>query len=164
MATMISFHVPADQALLAAVGEVALRHEHLNYILRMTIKSLTGLRIDEAIDATSYDGTRQLRERIRKLAKQRLGEGEPLLKLLAILERCRRVSDRRNEQIHSLWAKELDGEPMRTNSDNGWVPLSSTEDLLALAKETEALTTELNSARLDGFIFEALKKRPWPKD
>ena len=160
---MISFHVPDDQALLAAVSEVALRHEHLNYILRMTIKSLTGLRIDEAIDATSYDGTRQLRERIRKLAKQRLGEGKPLLKLQAILERCRRVSDRRNEQIHSLWAKELDGEAMRTNSDNRWVPLSSAEDLLALAKEAEALTTELNCARLDGFIFEALKKRPWPK-
>ena len=108
---MITFHVPEDKALLAAFGEVALRHEHLNHILRMTIKTLAKLRPQEALDATAYDGSRQLRERIRKLARPRLGEGEALLKLEAILERCRRVTERRNELTHGIWAKELDGEP-----------------------------------------------------
>ncbi len=40
---MITFHVPGDKELLAAFGEVALVHEHLNHILRMTIKTLAGL-------------------------------------------------------------------------------------------------------------------------
>ena len=71
---MMTFHVPDDKELLAAFGEVALVHEHLNHILRMTIKTLAGLKPIEALDATSYDGSRQLRERIRKLARQRLGE------------------------------------------------------------------------------------------
>lgn len=81
MAKMMMFHVPSDKDLLAAIGEVALRHEHLNHILRMTIKTLARLDIDEALDATAYDSSSQLRERIKKLARQRLGEGEPLLKL-----------------------------------------------------------------------------------
>jgi len=85
MATMITFHVPTDKDLLAAFGEVALRHEHLNHILRMTIKTLARLEVGEALDATAYDGSRQLRERIRKLARQSLGEGQPLLKLQALL-------------------------------------------------------------------------------
>jgi hypothetical protein len=156
---MITFHVPTDKDLLAAFGEVALRHEHLTHILRMTIKTLARLRVDEALDATVYDGSRQLRERIRKLARQRLGEGEALLKLQAILERCRRATDRRNELIHGIWAKELDGEPLRRTNDHSWHPLPTADDLRALARELQTLTDELNTARLDGFLSEALAKR-----
>ena len=84
MATkMVTFHVPDDQELLAAFGEVALRHEHMNHILKMTIKSLAGLTPAEALAATKYEGSGQLRERIRKIARKRLGEGTPLLKLQA---------------------------------------------------------------------------------
>jgi hypothetical protein len=155
---MITFHVPSDKDLLAAFGEVALRHEHLTHILRMTIKTLANLQPDEALDATAYDGSRQLRERIRKLARQRLGEGEPLLKLQALLERCRRATDRRNELIHGIWAKELDGEPLRRATDHTWHPLPTVEDLKALAIELQDLTDTLNTARLDGFLSEALAK------
>jgi hypothetical protein len=156
---MIAFHVPKDRDLLAAFGEVALRHEHLNHILRMTIKTLARLSIDEALDATTYDGSRQLRERIRKLARQRLGEGEPLLKLEALLERCKRATERRNELVHGVWAKELDGEPVRRMPDHTWHPLPSVSDLMALGKEIESLTGELNTARLEGFLSDALAKR-----
>jgi hypothetical protein len=159
MAQMITFHVPSDAALLAAFGEVALRHEHLNHILRMTIKTLARLRPDEAFDATAYDGSGQLRERIRKLARQRLGESEPLLKLQALLERCRRATDKRNELTHGIWAKELDGEPMRQGSDQNWYPLPTVDELKALANEIWILTDTLNSARLDGFLSEALSKQ-----
>jgi hypothetical protein len=159
VATMISFHVPNDRDLLATFGEVALRQEHLTHILRMTIKTLADLHPDEALDATAYDGSRQLRERIRKLARQRLGEGKPLLKLQALLERCRRATDRRNELIHGIWAKELDGEPVRRNTDHTWHPLPTVEDLRNLSNELQALTETLNTARLDGFLSEALSKR-----
>lgn len=156
---MITFDVPSDKDLLAAYGEVAIRHEHLTYILRMTIKTLANLQLDEALDATTYDGSRQLRERIRKLARQRLGEGEPLLKMQALLERCRRATDRRNELIHSIWAKELDGEPIRRSTDHTWHPLPTVEDLKSLADELQHLTDTLNDARFGGFLSEALNKR-----
>jgi hypothetical protein len=159
MPTMITFHVPEDKLLLAGFGEVTLRHEHLSHILRMTIKTLGRLRPQEALDATAYDGARQLRERIRKLARKRLGESEALLKLEALLERCRRLTDKRNELTHGIWAKELDGEPMRKGSDQNWYPLPTIDELKALANEIWVLSDELNTARLDGFLSSALAAR-----
>lgn len=54
----ITFHVPDDQQLLAVLGELTLRHEHLNHILKMTIKTIARLTPSEAIDATQYEGSR----------------------------------------------------------------------------------------------------------
>lgn len=159
MAKMMTFHVPEDKELLAVFGEAALVHEHLNHILRMTIKTLAQLTPEEALDATSYDGSRQLRERIRKLARQRLGEGEPLLKLQALLERCKRATEKRNELVHCVWAKELDGEPQRRGPAHEWQPLPTIKELFALVKEIQELTATLNAARLEGFLSEALTKR-----
>ena len=156
---MMMFHVPTDKELLAAFGELTLRHEHLNHILRMTIKTLGRLEIGEALDATAYDGPSQLRKCIRKLARQRLGEGESLLKLQALLERCKRATDKRNEFVHSVWAKELDGEPARRGSDHKWQPLPTVLELNELGTEILYLTQALNQARLEGFLAEALAKR-----
>ena len=158
MATMIMFHVPDDKELLAAFGEMALRHEHLNYILRMTIKTLAQLTPQEALDATVNEGSRQLRERIRKLARQRLGEGPPLLKLQALMQRCQRITDKRNELVHSVWAKELDGEAQLRNADTSRPP-PTRQELSDLSDEIRDLTTSLNQARLEGFLLEALTER-----
>jgi len=156
---MLMFHVPQDQQLLAALGEVTLRHEHLNHILKMTIKSIARLSPTEAIDATQYDGSRTLRERIRKLARQKLGEGEPLLKLQALLTRARRLTEQRNELTHGLWAKELDGDPGVMGAPGELRPLPSVNELKSLANELEALTKELNLARLEGFLKIALEEK-----
>jgi HAMP domain-containing protein len=162
MATMVTFHVPNDKELLAAFGEMALRHEHLNYILRMTIKTLGQVTTQEALDATVNEGSRQLRERIRKLARQRLGEGPPLLKLQALMRRCQRVTDKRNELVHSVWAKELDGEAQLRSSDHTSRPLPTRREVSDLSNEIRELTTSLNQARLEGFLQEALAERKNP--
>lgn len=159
MAAMVSFHIPEDKDLLAAVGEVALRHEHMNYVLRMTIKTLARLSVGEAVDATARDGSASLRDRVRKLARQRLGEGEPFLKLQALMERCKRATDRRNDLVHGVWARELDGKAIRRNSSHGWQDVPSVAEMRSLAAEIAALTNELNHERFEGFLHEALSKR-----
>jgi hypothetical protein len=156
MTKMMTFHVPDDRDLLAAIGEVALRHEHLNHILRMTIKTLAQLDVTEAVDATAYDSSSQLRDRIKKLARQRLGEGEPLLKLQALLERCKRATENRNTLVHSVWGKELDGEPALKGSGQEWRSLPTTSELHNLAESLSQLTAQLNEARLEGFLHQAL--------
>ena len=156
MATMMMFHLPEDPGLLAAFGEVALRHEHLSHILRMTIKTFAGVEVNEALDATAFDGASLLRERVRKLAKQRLGEGQALVKVQALVERCRRATEKRNDYVHSVWAQELDGEAKRGDSSRGWRPIPTIEELHTLSQELLALTRELNHGRLEGFISEAL--------
>ena len=62
---MIYLNIPDDPAVVAAVGRIALRHGQLDYILRMTIKTLAGLSIQDGLDATARLGSRDLRERIR---------------------------------------------------------------------------------------------------
>lgn len=162
-ARMMTFHVPPDRELLAAFGELSLRHEHLTHILRMTIKTVANLEVSEALDATAYEGAAALRARISRLARQRLGEGRPLLQLQALLERCSRASGKRNELVHSVWAKELDGEPKLRTNDHGWRDLPSVHQLNELSSEIDELTKTLNHARLDGFLAEELRSRPLSK-
>ena len=156
---LITFHVPSDKELLAAFGEVALRHEHMNHILKMTIRSLAGLTPAEAIAATMYESSKQLRDRIRKLAKNRFGEGKTLLKLQAMLTNCKKLTDKRNELVHGLWAQELDGDAHVRDADGSVRPLPTVQELRKLAKEIEELTNLLNYERLEGFLKLALSER-----
>jgi hypothetical protein len=49
---------------------------------------------------------------------------------------------------------------MRRGPDHSWQPLPSVAELKTLGAELETLTGQLNTARLDGFLSEALSKRP----
>ena len=153
---MIAFHIPEDQAILVMIGIISLRHSHLDYILRMTIKSLASVEISEALDSTRYQGSSQLRGRIKKLGKQRLGEGKALIRLEALMGRCERVTAQRNRLIHNIWAKELDGDPFVRTDDHQWEPTPGIVTLDRLSDELLSLTQELNEARLSGFLFAAL--------
>ena len=155
---MFLMDIPGDPSLLAALGKVAIRHGQLDYVLRMTVKSIRELPISEALDATARQGSRELRERVRKLAKQKLGEGEPLTRLDALLERSRRATDKRNELLHRLWAHQLDGEPVIRDDDHNWLPIPSVADLEHWADELATLATALNEARLEGFLKAALDR------
>jgi hypothetical protein len=158
-AKMITFHVPSNERLLAAFGEVALRHEHMNHILKMTIKSLTGVTPAEAVAATTFESSAQLRERVRKIARTRLGDGAALVKLQAILANCRRLTERRNELVHGLWAEDLVGEAHVRDAYGGTKPLPTVEELRTLARELEQLTGYLNFERLEGFLKQALETK-----
>ena len=153
---MATFHVPEDRELLAAFGEVALRHEHLNHILKMTIKSLADLTPAEALAATKYEGSSQLRDRIRKIARKRLGEGKPLMKLQAILANCEELTEKRNELVHGLWAQELEGEAHVRDAHGNIRPLPTVQELRDLGEQIEHLTIQLNFERLEGFLKQAL--------
>lgn len=156
---MITFHVPEDQDLLAALGEVVLRHEHLNHILKMTIKSIVDITPEETFYALKYEGSRSLRQRIKKLGKKELRESKALLKLQAILGRAEIATEKRNKFIHGLWAKELDGDPGIMGVPGELNPLPTVEELEELANEIVEIIQELNEARLGGFIKERLDER-----
>jgi hypothetical protein len=101
-----------------------------------------------------------LRGRIRKLAKQRLGEGTPLLKLQALLERAQRCTARRNELLHSVCGREIEETAAQLrNNDHTWKSYPNVSELNDLATELDAVTNELNEARLEGFIRRAMDER-----
>jgi hypothetical protein len=99
---MIVFHVPEEGKILEALGAIALLHTHLDRALQLTIKSLTGITVRQAVDATAYEGSRTLKGRVRKLARMRLGEGTALVKLQALMRQCERATERRNDLVHGI--------------------------------------------------------------
>jgi len=152
---IIKFHVPSDQRLLAAFGEVALRHEHMNYVLKMTIKSLTGVTPTEAVAATRFESSKQLRDRVSKIARKKLGDGAVLIKLQAMLAECQRLTEKRNDLVHGLWAQELFGEAHIRDAHGATRPLPTAEELHDLARALKHHSDRLNQARLEGLLSEA---------
>jgi hypothetical protein len=155
---MIGYYVPDDEPLLAAVGRVSICHGHLDHSLKMMIKTLADVSISETMDALAFESSSTLRGRIKKLARQRLDEGQALIKVQALMGNCKRLTDQRNELIHSLYAHELDAGPLVGAHDGTWGELPKVADVDLLALQITSLARHLNSARLNGFIDEALSK------
>lgn len=165
-AKMVTFHMPDDPAFLAAVGSVALRHTHLDHVLRMVIKSLSGASPDEARLATAGNGSAELRGEVRALGKMALGNGPAFIMLRAMLKRAEVLTRRRNELMHGICAREInpdaesDGEmfgmAVMLDEELGSRPLPSNDELLALAEEIGKLVDLLNGFRLHRFAAPAM--------
>ncbi|HXW84995.1 MAG TPA: hypothetical protein VEJ86_11355, partial [Candidatus Binataceae bacterium] len=148
-----TFLVPEDPEFLQAVARVTICHAHLDYALRMCIRSLAGVTIEEARDATVYDGARMLRDRVRRLARMRLGDGQPLVKLQALLKRAGDLSEQRNSLTHHIIVRKQIGNissafpAERLLPDHSWEALPSAVEVNKLAEALTALVKELNHAR-----------------
>jgi hypothetical protein len=153
-----TYGLPNDPTILATVGKIALRHGQLDNTLRMVIRQLADVSLEVALDGTAHQGSRELRERVRKLAKSRLGEGPALLQLDAILQRARLASDQRNDILHSVWGV-ADGRDFVRGKDKVFHPAPTVEELESCLKELMKLIDEIHYARFSGFLFEALDKR-----
>jgi hypothetical protein len=127
----------------------------------MTVMDLAGVTKDEALDGTARQGSRELRERVRRLGKTRLGEGPALVKLDAILRRAERATEQRNHLLHSVWGTNLDrdGNFLR-EPDHSFRPAPTAKELEKLSAEILDVVYSIITARLDGFLQVALKKRP----
>jgi hypothetical protein len=89
----IVFNVPDQEQFLRAFCEVQVMHTHLEYTLRMTFGSVAGVDYRNAREATDGEGPAIVRKRIKKLARTTLGEGAALVKLQALINRCRRAGE-----------------------------------------------------------------------
>ena len=124
----------------------------------MTIKSIEQLTLKEAVDATYRQGSHELRRRVYKLAKKKLGDGKEFLKLEALLNRSRRATEKRNDLLHKVFAYDAKGNPVIRDDEHSWNPIPTVEELEPLANELAAIAGELEEARYDGFLKEALAR------
>jgi hypothetical protein len=160
---MVLMGLPNDDAVLAAVGKIAIRHGQLDHSLKMLIKGLAGVKPEEAERATERLSARELRQRARKLAVRRFGEGATLVRLDALLEQCRVATDKRNDVLHSLWGLELDGPAvMRRGETMAEIPTAA--ELEVVAQEIHHIAHILHQERLEGFLKEALLATKPPLD
>jgi hypothetical protein len=156
---MIYPGLPDDPGALAAIGKIAVRHGQLDHALKMMVKDLAGVSREEALDAMAGVGSRQLRTHIKQLYERRFGRGDPLrVRLDALLTRARKATDKRNGLLHGVWAVELDGEAVQQNDEHAFENMPPVEELESVADELWAVAKELNFARLDGFLTQALRR------
>jgi len=154
-------YVPKNPEILKAIARVTLRHNQLDEMLVYTIKSVANVTIEQAFGATLYQGSKTLRERVNKLARQRLGEGPALIKVQDLMERCALATLKRNELVHNVWSKDAAGGKPRVlhAAERRFKKPPTAKVLNELADELLKLVAELNHERLHGWLDEALKKK-----
>lgn len=155
-------HIPQEPEFLQGFARVSIAHAALDHSLRMCIKTLADITMEEALAATDREGSGTLRDRIRKLARMRLGEGAPLLKLQAMIRHCEELTAERNRFIHSVIARLDDGQTRMQTAPGSWEELPTAETLENLALEIFALARVLNHERLGGFLDIALNAKKLP--
>ena len=152
----ITLKIPDDPELLAAVGKVALRSSLLDLVMRMTIKVITGVSVEDTLRATARTPSRVLRARVRTLAKDRLGDGPSFLELEAILYLAEKAAEDRNKLMHSDWVLDEDGNPVIQDPLKGHLPVPTVKELDELADQIERVYLMLNHSRLRGSLRKAL--------
>jgi hypothetical protein len=167
-ARFMTFYVPEDRPeFLAAFGTVAITHGHLDHQLRLLIKTLARVSVDEAVRATARDASSELRRIARKLSRTAFGECAVHLRVCALLKRAEETTEKRNDLLHAICAQEqnmealardeaVPGEPYLLNDSLERRPLPEPAELLAIASSITALVNEVNHERLHGFIAEAI--------
>src|SRR5262245_456582 len=149
--------VPTDQGLHAALGRMAMAHTQLELILRYCVKSIAGLQVEEALDATEGMRLSDLRRRIQRLfAEKKPTEGEKT-QLDAILGRAKRLSEKRNDYLHRAWSQTQANRSIIKGSDHRWDEAPSVKDIDDVAEQILELSHQLNLARNgEGFIAEVV--------
>jgi hypothetical protein len=119
MSSKAEFYVPDDD-ILRELGRLQIRHSHLDHTLRLAIKRILGISID---DPGYWNETRgmakTLRDRARELISERYsGDDNMVGTLNQVLDDAEVATTQRNRLLHSVWMKALDGEPVLHDRDN----------------------------------------------
>src|SRR5262249_55676283 len=88
-------------------------HHPARRILRYTVKTLAGLSVKEALDATHRARTSDVRSRVRKLFEQKKTLESEKAKLEALIGATARLSEERNKILHSAWSETEAGVTVR---------------------------------------------------
>lgn len=151
MSAESEFYVP-DDAILRELGHLQIVHSHLDHMLRLAIKRMLGISIDDP----GYWGETKgmsagLRGRARELIAERYGNDEDTADILnKVLDDAEEVTTLRNRALHSVWMKAPDSEAVLHDRDNLLkvhvaYQLPSAETLAGLSQRISRVQGVLNS-------------------
>jgi hypothetical protein len=159
---LIRLSLPEDKALLEAAGRAALAHAHLEHVLRLTIKTLSGMRQRDTLITMNKVSVHNVREVIQHLFAEKVqNKGWKLQRakdakaiLAKMLDKAAKASGRRNKCIHRPWAKDQNGQLYSKNDAHQWSSPPTAADLKKLANDILEVASEFSEARLEGIIFQ----------
>ncbi len=155
--TMSKLAVPNKPDLHAALGRLAIAHTHLELMLRYVVKSVAEFTVKEALDTTSTDNMSDLRDRVKKLFKEKAPTVTEKSQLDALLGAAKRLSENRNNFLHSTWSETEAGETLLKSDNYQWGSAPTIEQVDSVTAEILEIVGKLNDARLKGFIYEVIK-------
>jgi hypothetical protein len=150
--------LPHDLLLVASVGRVAIAGAKLEYILRLTIKTIAGLALSKARADTKGKTFGPLRAKLQKIAKTHIADEDARTKLDEILTRAGDAVERRNRLIHDISYYTKQGKFLLKEDNNPARLYPTKTEINTIANDLLKIAKELNGARKSGFIFEALTK------
>ena len=153
----VTLDVPDVPGLLEAAGKVALAHGQLELMLRMTIKTLDGLEVRDALKLTKQMKNWQLRKAIEDKFFQKTRDPALHERLRGLLRECKELSEERNRLLHNAWAIATDGSIVTKGETHAWGPAPNANQLTTLARQIKQCTETLNEARLRGFIKDVCR-------
>lgn len=156
---MDKLSIPRHTDLVEAVGRLAIAHTHLELILRYTVKTIAGLSVKEALDATFEEHISDVRKRVRKLFMEKKPQASNVSKLDALLGEAQRLSEKRNEFLHSAWSETEAGKTILKGEDYKWKEAPNKLQVDKVTAEILKLVEKINTARLNGFINDVLTKK-----
>jgi hypothetical protein len=119
MSSQSEFYEPDDK-VLCELGRLQIRHSHLDHTLRLTIKRMLGISID---DPGYWDETRgmtsTLRSHAREIIAEKFGDDDDTASTLnKVLDDAETATTLRNRLLHSVWMKAPGAEPVLHDRDN----------------------------------------------
>lgn len=151
----ITFGFPEPE-VLSSLGRLVIMQGQLEYILKMTFKSLKGISIEEALHHTTNNTGKILRTKVETLAKEKLIEGEALQEILDLIDRSWKAATARNQYVHNVWGRLNFDQLMLQNDDLSWRPAPTKQEIDDLTREISNILVLLNDSRLFGKLSEAL--------
>ena len=161
MAQKIVFQLPQNEALQAAVGRVAMAHASLEYLLRLTIKSITRKPFGDSLASTRRNMSKRLRNKILKLAKEKRFDSDTTQKLADLVFDVGALSEERNHILHRLWAELTEGDIRVSDENDKLHPLDISAEIAKLnnlADRIWAMVGKLNRARRKGWLRDAIER------
>ena len=118
MSTESEFYTPDDD-ILRELGRLQIRHSHLDHTLRLAIKRMLGISID---DPGYWNETRgmaaELRKRAEKLIAKKYGDDDDMAgTLIKVLDDAEEATRLRNLLLHSVWMQASGAEPILHDRD-----------------------------------------------
>lgn len=154
----LTLAIPTQPDLHAALGRLAIAHTHLELILRYVVKSIAGISVREALDVTNGDRTSDVRDRIKKLFKEKSPTAEEKTKLDMLLGAARRLSEMRNNFLHSAWSETSAGHAVLKGENHEWETAPNVDAVDAVVVEILSLVNTLNDERHFGFIYQVVER------
>lgn len=159
---MMGMEYTPDDAVLAEMGKVTIRHSFLDWTLNRTIKTMTDMTPQQADFAFASEPSSSLRRKVMRVAKHCFGkDSETFRRVDELMKRCETVTRQRNRYTHNLWLS-LEGKAVLlelAEQDRHMAPPTAAE-LGSLADAIRELYAEINAARMKGggFLHEAVHK------